>query len=64
MCWESMESAPTDGSLIQLKGTRPRSDTVEEIVGQYDEGGYTEGWVDERGNWFYPTQWRPINKLA
>lgn len=63
MSWLPMESAPKDGTVVQLRGkySRYRFETkVEEVEGHYDVGGFTEGWEDERSNWFMPTEWKPL----
>lgn len=57
--WQPIETAPTDGTILKLKGVYPRHHVVIETNGLYESGGYTEGWVDERYNQFWPTHWMP-----
>lgn len=58
--WRPIESAPTSRD-IRLRGTYPRGGGTAETRGRYEVGGYTEGWIDERGNEFWPTHWAPPN---
>ena len=60
--WSPMETAPRDGTLIQLRGTWNREIPQDPIVveGHYMVGGLTEGWETEKGTWFCPDAWKPI----
>lgn len=60
--WEPMDTAPRDGTLIQLRGKWKATDPGEPFVveGKYDVGGFTQGWETENGTWFCPEAWKPI----
>jgi len=61
MDWEPINTAPQDGTVISLKGSWPKTTEIIELVGLYEAGGYTEGWVDrDRHNVFYATHWMPL----
>ncbi len=65
--WLPIESAPTDGTLIRLYGIYPCHRDNERhvaVTGLYETGGWTEGWVDERYNEFWPDGWLPITPPA
>ncbi len=63
--WQPIETAPRDGSTLCLQGTWPNSEDTVEIQGLYEEGGFTEGWVDaERFNVFYPTHWKLVTDVT
>jgi len=59
--WHPINTAEETSDKVYLKGRYPKSDKTIEIIGYYDTGGWTEGWVDERRNTFYATHWKPLN---
>lgn len=61
--WQPIETAIEDTAApIRLRGKYPRGWAEVEIEGKYDTGSYTEGWVDARGNEFWPTHWQPLRR--
>lgn len=59
--WNPIETAPLDGTYLHLRGCYYSATSIVEVIGFYDMGGHTEGWCDERGNWFSPTEWKAMN---
>lgn len=57
--WKPIRTAPTDGTVMRLRGTWPRWKEIVEVDGFYEEGGYTEGWVASTGSEFWATEWKP-----
>ena len=59
--WDPIATAPLDGTYLHLRGCYYSTASVVEVIGFYDMGGHTEGWCDERGHWFTPTEWKVMN---
>lgn len=59
--WNTMESAPEDGTVVKLFGHYHGHNGLGEIRGAYEEG-YTHGWSDLNGNWFCAIGWLPLKE--
>ena len=62
--WEPIKTAPEDGTTVRLKGHSYLSHEIVEVDGFYEHDGWTQGWCDERGNWFYPSHWKKKNETT
>lgn len=59
--WNTMESAPEDGTVVRLFGHYHDHNGLGEIRGAYEES-YTHGWSDLNGNWFCAIGWLPLKE--
>lgn len=61
---EDLAKAPQDGTTLFLKGRYPDNDVEQIVIGRYDSGGYTEGWIDSRGFIFYANSWMKYSPVV
>lgn len=64
MTWQSMGSAPEDGTEFIGYGNYPKGfvdGKKQYFIAYYKSGGYTEGWAERHsGNTIYLDYWMPM----